>query len=134
MKPQGFHIAAKGNTPEIILDLERQTLFITGDSFPTDAAAFYLKVMDQLKRALKQHQPVFLKVNIQLGQVNSASIKYIMFLMGILESFCGQHCEVCWIITPGDEAMLEMGEDLGDEVAFPFHVLEIADIPLRPAS
>ncbi|MEO5333216.1 MAG: DUF1987 domain-containing protein [Magnetococcus sp. YQC-5] len=123
---QKLTIDATKSSPQICFDCENNVLAISGESFPEDAALFYLPVFDWLNRYLPglDQQKVYVKIEIRY--FNSSSSKIFMDLFELLDEWVknGKSIEVCWITHEEDDMGVEFGEEFKEcVVALPFQIV-----------
>jgi hypothetical protein len=109
------------DTPKVILDIDTDTLEISGRSLPEDVASFYEPVLTWLEEYAENPKPktVF---NFKLVYFNTASSKLILDILMKLEEIHenGNDVLIKWFFPEDDEDMEEAGEEYADIVDVPF--------------
>jgi len=121
----GIHFSANGNV-----------LSFAGNSIPTDNAAFYLPLIDRLKRWLQAGAPPQLTIEFRFNSLNTSSIKYVMMLLRHVEAAYDQTgtCLVRWIYPAHDAAMAEIGEDLSEDLHLDIDLVPVSVAELRASA
>lgn len=120
MSIKHLHIDRTPTSPEMLLDLERGTMDITGRSLPANGEQFYGHVHRWLDEYLKQ-PCASTTVNIRLDFMDSTSSKHfynIFNRLSVVEQ-PGREVNVNWHFEIGDEEMAEVGKDY--QRFFPIH-------------
>ncbi len=121
-------VEATRSSPAIQFDAEKRQLSIRGESYPENAAAFYAPVFAWLKEfiaGLTPSEPV--QVDLEIFYLNSSSTKVMLNLLDVLEQVAqdGANIIVNWRYDPDNEAILECGQDLSEELeALIFNLVE----------
>jgi len=112
------------DTPEIILDKEKNVYKITGNSFQDDPYIVYKFVHEWLDGFVKDPSSS-MNFEIKLNYVNTASSKQIADILIRLEELSGI-CEVkvLWYYDDEDDGMLDEGETLSDMINVEFEFVE----------
>ncbi len=119
------------SSPKVMLDPDNSVFEISGESRPSDVAAFYNEILswfdDYSLSLLKSHQagapPVF---NLDFEYFNSSSAKYILDfckLMAAVRSK-GRDITVKWHYEPDDMDMLETGREMSKISKMPFEYVQ----------
>lgn len=134
-------VPATYTTPQFRLDAAPDasghlcgTLTVRGSAVPEDPSAFFLGVMEEIKRTLRQHRLLDLRATFQLMDVSPQSEKYIAVLLNLLEVSFGVtgHCDVSWLYEPAHPATGDLGRELAEEMDLPIHVSECVPVRFNP--
>jgi hypothetical protein len=109
---------ATPRSPEISFAYDRHHLTIRGKSYPEDAVAFYVPVLNSLKDYLQPLEGTAVTVDIELLYFNSSSAKALMNLLLMLEDAAGRGNPVTvnWHYAEDDETMQEYGEEFAEDL------------------
>jgi len=124
-------IAPTPTSPEVDFRFADDVLWLKGESFPENAAAFYLPVIEQLRAYLAQRQGATIVVNVALAYFNSSSTKMLFTLFDALDQAAqaGNIVELHWYFDAEDETIQEFGEEL----RLDFESLRFIEHPELPA-
>lgn len=129
-----FIVAATRSSPAVQFDAENRLLSIRGESYPENAAAFYTPVFTWLKAFLAGLEPgVAVQVDLEILYLNSSSTKVMLNFLDLLEQAAqdGARVVVNWYYDPDNEAILECGQDLSEELqTLTFNLVEQPQEPL----
>jgi hypothetical protein len=122
-----IEIAARDQTPYVILDKENALMEIRGYSYPDEALEFYAEIIEWFKEYI-QSPNAETKVVFDLIYVNSTSVKFINEILKKLDEILanGKTIAVDWFYMPDDEDMQQLGNVLKD-----FHKIPIAVFPKK---
>ncbi|HRY14819.1 MAG: DUF1987 domain-containing protein [Candidatus Competibacteraceae bacterium] len=112
-------IEATRSSPALEFDAETGRLSIKGESYPENAAAFYAPVFAWLKEFLAGlASGAAVQVDLQILYLNSSSTKVMLNFLDLLEQAAqsGASVTVNWHYDPDNEAILECGQDLSEEL------------------
>jgi len=114
-------IIGSNECPTIILDKDRATFEITGQSLPEEAISFYTPVIDWFEEYIKDALPLTVLV-LKLDYCNSSSTKAIADVMEVLEDHSknGGKVEVQWFYMEDDDDMLDVGKEFQEIIKIPF--------------
>ena len=114
-------IIGSNECPTIILDKDRATFEITGQSLPEEAISFYTPVIDWFEEYIKDALPKTILV-LKLDYCNSSSTKAIADVMEVLEDHSknGGKVEVQWFYMEDDDDMLDVGKEFQEIIKIPF--------------
>ena len=114
-------IIGSNECPTIILDKDRATFEITGQSLPEEAISFYTPVIDWFEEYIKDALPLTVLV-LKLDYCNSSSTKAIADVMEVLEDHSknGGNVEVQWFYMEDDDDMLDVGKEFQEIIKIPF--------------
>jgi hypothetical protein len=109
---------ATGRSPEIRFDYAQHRLSLTGKSYPEDAVAFYVPVLNELKTYLANVSGEAITVDIRLQYFNSSSAKALMNILLLLEGAASRDNRVTvnWHYAGDDETMQEYGEEFAEDL------------------
>jgi len=119
-----LHIPATASSPEVEFRFESHELFLRGESFPENAAAFYGPVIAALRDFLAlPDADRTLTLQVALTYFNSSSTKMLFTLFDLLDkaAAAGRRVVLQWQHDSEDDTIREFGEEL----AVDFHNLEI---------
>ncbi|HKC67837.1 MAG TPA: DUF1987 domain-containing protein [Bacteroidia bacterium] len=110
-----IEIAAKDQTPFVILDKENSVFEIRGYSYPDEALEFYSEIIEWFKEYIKNPNEET-KLIFDLIYVNSTSIKFINEILKKLDELfaTGKKVAIEWFFMPDDEDMQQLGSVLKD--------------------
>jgi len=109
------------DSPEVVLDQEKNCFIISGKSLPEDVVDFYQPVLDWLGEYRLNPNPLT-QLDIKLIYFNTASSKMILDILMILEEMAeeGKDILVKWLSLASDEDMQEAGHEYEEMVDVPF--------------
>lgn len=126
-------IEATRSSPAIRFDPNTHRLGIRGESYPENAAAFYAPVFAWLRQYLAGlDAATTVRVDLEILYLNSSSTKVMLNLLDLLEETArnGRRIVVDWLYDAENEAMLECGRDLSEEIeALTFNLVETGREP-----
>jgi hypothetical protein len=104
-------IKASNETPEVILDPQKEHYSIKGHSFPEDVSKYYLPVINWLKSNAKniEHQ---ICLRLDFDYINSASTKILMDVFTVLEEETKEsenEATIYWLYDEDDNDNLDQG-------------------------
>lgn len=120
-------IEPTANSPEVMLDPEKNLFTISGESRPPDVAAFYGEIISwfeeystHLLSSMQGEKPVVF--NLNFIYFNSASAKYILDLCKMIAAARAKGAEIIinWHYKSGDSDMLEAGKEMSKIAKIPF--------------
>ncbi len=121
-------IAETSNSPKVILDPEKKTFQIAGESRPPNAWEFYSPIVKWLEESSSNLTELNDRITFDLNfnYFNSSSGKMILDICKILAGLRrkGVDVEVKWYFEKGDNDMLEAGREMSDILKFPFEYIE----------
>lgn len=119
-----LRITGTEDSPEVILDLDTNSMEISGRSLPEDVITFYEPVVSWIEEYSKNplDNTVF---NFKLSYFNTASSKIILDILTLFEEMIeeGYQVLVRWHYADDDEDMQEAGEEYADMVDVPFEMV-----------
>lgn len=119
------------NSPLVVLDPEKKTYSISGESRPPDVREFYSQIIlwleefsSYLLSPENHNDPVIFNFNFEY--FNSSSAKLILDICKILAGLRlkGVNIIVKWFYEKEDGDMLEVGKEMSRIVKFPFEFIE----------
>lgn len=112
-----FCIEPSKSTPSVRFSPEDHMLEIKGESYPENAASFYQRILERLRKWLNSSDSMKLEVRFELLYYNSSSSKAIMNLMDIIEEAVinGWDINVAWIFDEENEIIRESGEEFKED-------------------
>lgn len=110
-------IAPTATSPEVDFRFAEDELWLKGESFPENAAAFYLPVIESLRAYLDQRRDARIRVHVALAYFNSSSTKMLFNLIEALSDAAAQGNEVAvrWYHDEEDDTILEFGQELSED-------------------
>ncbi|MFC5528924.1 DUF1987 domain-containing protein [Cohnella yongneupensis] len=121
-----IHLEATRSTPEIRFDPVGHRLFISGQSYPENAFAFYQPLLHWVDDYLAQLEPqTEVSALLQLPYINTTSTKcLLMFLEKLEEAYGnGQNVTVRWTYDEDNESELECAEEFKEDLTLPFQIV-----------
>ncbi len=124
-----LQIASTEDSPEIIFDVEKNILLISGRSLPEDAFNFYAPILKWMKEYINEpNQNSELILN--LDYFNSSSVKQIMRLFTIFEELgaSGKDAKIIWKYSLSDDLMEIKGQEFKSMITkVPFELVKIVE-------
>jgi hypothetical protein len=124
-----LHIEATEDSPEIILDQEKDVFEISGRSLPEDVNTFYQPAIAWIEEYSKNpnRRTIF---KFKFLYFNTASSKIILDILTIFEEMIEDKHDVLirWYYAETDEDMLDAGEEYSEMVEVPFEFIAIKHI------
>jgi len=119
-----LHIKETDDSPEVILDREKQHFEISGKSLPEDVSAFFEPVLSWLRNYSRDPLPET-QVNIRMTYFNTASSKLILDIFMILEELkeTGHKVQINWYYPGYDEEMKEAGIEYSEMLDLNFNIV-----------
>jgi hypothetical protein len=110
-----IEIAARDQTPFVILDKENSIFEIRGYSYPDEALEFYKEIIEWFKEYIKNPNAET-KLILDLIYVNSTSIKFINEILKKFDELIlnGKNAAIEWFFMADDEDMQQLGNVLKD--------------------
>jgi len=114
-------IIGSNDCPTILLDKEKGTFEISGQSLPEEAISFYLPVIEWFEEYIKEPLPETI-LTLDLDYCNSSSTKAIADVLEVLEDYykAGGKVEVRWLYMEDDDDMLDVGKEFQEIIKVPF--------------
>jgi hypothetical protein len=102
------------NTPEIIFDTPSNSLYIEGECYPENPAAFFQPFLAAVQAYLEHNRPARFHARFRLSYVNSASTKSMrqLFIAFNEAAKVGCSVDIDWEFDQDDDAIQDLGEDL----------------------
>jgi len=110
-----LHIPATASSPEVEFRFDTHELFLRGESFPENAAAFFGPVIASLREFLAlPDQDRTLTLHVALTYFNSSSTKMLFTVFDLLDKAAasGRRVVLHWQHDAEDETIREFGEEL----------------------
>ncbi len=123
-------IPATATSPEVDFRFSDSVLWLKGESFPENAAAFYTPIIQQLRTYLEACEGANIQAHVALSYFNSSSTKMLFALFDALDQAAqaGNVVEMHWYRDEEDETTQEFGEELQAD----FQALSFTDHPVAP--
>ena len=123
-----FYIQKTINTPKI--KFEDGVLIISGRCIPENALILYEPLFKYIAEYTIKPYPLT-EVNILLEYSNSSTNRALMTIFTLLEKIFenGNNIRVYWYYEPGDEFMMDLGNDFKSILRMPI-VVEERELPL----
>jgi len=114
-------IIGSNDCPTILLDKDKGTFEISGQSLPEEAISFYLPVIEWFEEYIKEPLPETI-LTLDLDYCNSSSTKAIADVLEVLEDYykAGGKVEVRWMYMEDDDDMLDVGKEFQEIIKVPF--------------
>lgn len=118
---KNIFIEATKSSPEVDFNLRTNTLKISGQSYPENAVKFYSPIFVWLDDYLKNIKEEIL-IEINITYLNTSSLKCMFdFFEKLNEEYQnGALLKLHWYYKEGNRNMLECGEELAEDVDFPY--------------
>jgi len=124
-----LHIEATEDSPDIMLDQEKEIFEISGRSLPEDVNTYYKPVLEWIEEYSKNpnRRTIF---KFRFSYFNTASSKVILDILTIFEEMIEEKHDVLvrWYYPVKDEDMLEAGEEYSEMVEVPFEFIAFQHI------
>jgi hypothetical protein len=122
---ENLYIAPSKYTSEIDFNAETGLLKISGNSYPEDAITFFEPIIEWLKDYLKECE-IAVVCQVKMTYINSSSSKSFIDIFEIFEEFHKNNGEIIckWYYEEDDDEILESGEELLEDMDFPFELIE----------
>ncbi len=120
-----LHIEGSKSTPTVILDAEKNNLFLQGQSYPENAFKFYEPIFQWVDEYLeKLNAEVLVQIDFNLPYINTSSSKCIMMLLEKLDKAyeSGKKLTLNWYYNEDNESELECAEEFKEDLTFPFNI------------
>ncbi len=116
-----INIKGTDDTPNVILDKDKQLFEISGRSLPEDVNMFYEQILDWID-SYSEDPNDRTEFNFKLEYFNTASSKVILDILLKFEEILekGKDVVIKWHYHEDEEDMLEAGEEYADIVEIPF--------------
>jgi hypothetical protein len=113
---QSFFISATSRTPEVCINEDEKSGYISGECYPEDAEKFFTSVNLGLDSYFSKGLPSF-NLAVRLIYFNSSSARALMELMDSLEarSAQGVGIKVEWFHDEDDDITREFVEDIVED-------------------
>lgn len=117
-------IKSTDETPEVVLDANKNTFVFSGRSLPEDVLSFYSPVLKWLD-VYVQNPNVETTIDFKLDYFNTASSKVILDILMKLENIHLANKKLCikWHFDSEDLDMREAGEGYAEIVEVPFEYI-----------
>jgi hypothetical protein len=124
-----LHTEATEDTPEIILNKEKELFEISGRSLPEDVNTYYEPVLEWIEEYSKNPNPRTI-FKFRFLYFNTASSKIILDILTIFEEMIEEKHNVLvrWYYPEKDEDMQDAGEEYAEMVEVPFEFIAIKQI------
>lgn len=116
---QVLQLTATEQTPQVILDKEKNIFEFSGRSLTDKASEFYKPVMAWMTKYAESPNPKT-ELMFNMEYMNTASSKVLFDLFAILQGIDGG--KIIWCFQEDDEDMEETGEELSSLVKVPFEM------------
>lgn len=124
MSMKNLFIEATKSSPEIDFKLETNTLRISGQSYPENAVRFYNPIFVWLDEYLKDTtEEILVEINITYLNTSSSKCMFDIFERLNHAYLEGVLLKLHWYYKEGNRNMLECGEELIEDVDFPFELI-----------
>ena len=125
---ENLYIPATPSEPEVDFRFDSHSLTLKGESFPENAAAFYVPIIAAVESYLAGRSDTTIQVNVTLAYFNSSSTKMLFNLIEALSNCAeaGNHVVLNWYHDEEDDTILEFGQELSED----FPALEFVAHPV----
>lgn len=116
-----FEYQERDDTPNVILDSEKNEFIISGKSLPEDTGSFFKPILQWLNQYAQNPAPQT-DFNFKLIYFNTATSKSIVDLLIVLENIhkSGNNVLVKWHYPDDDEDIQDSGEEFANIIEIPF--------------
>ncbi len=116
---ENLYIPATPSEPEVDFRFDSHSLTLKGESFPENAAAFYVPIIAAVESYLAGRSDTTIQVNVTLAYFNSSSTKMLFSLFEILNNavLAGNVVILNWLYDEDDDTILEFGQEIADDFA-----------------
>ena len=123
---ENLHLPPSRLTPEIVFDLQEQTLLFKGRSSPENARDFYNPVFEIMDELLKS-DIAKVTINFEFEYFNTSSSKCLFRILKTANDMYLADKEVIvnWHYDEDDEDMQESGEDLESLLDIEFNYIQL---------
>ncbi|MBT4286104.1 MAG: DUF1987 domain-containing protein [Deltaproteobacteria bacterium] len=113
-----LYIPATKHSPEIDFDYQKNTLLLSGQSYPENTAVFYQPIINWIKDYIDQIDDQETVFNISIVYFNSSSSKVFMDILDLLDNKAkeGGSFIINWHYDKEDEIILEHGEEFKEDL------------------
>ena len=127
---ENLYIPATASEPEVDFRFDTHSLTLKGESFPENAAAFYVPVIAAVESYLAGRSDTTIQVNVTLAYFNSSSTKMLFNLIEALNEAAqaGRQVDLHWYHDEEDDTLFEFGQELRDD----FPALRFLSHPVGP--
>ncbi len=119
-----INIAGTYDTPTVHFDPGKGTFSISGRSLPANTFGFYKPILDAVLEYL--NNPLeSTSFDFKMDFINSSSTKVLQELFYQIEQVHKKGTKVLinWYYKFGDEDLKELGDDLRQDISFPFEFI-----------
>ena len=118
-------IAPTNETLKINLDPDKNNLFFSGFSYPSDAIDFFQPVLEWIDEYLSLPVTSPISVGFAIEYINTSSLNYIFRILELLDTHHQEYKNVrlVWNYLNDDEDTLEAWKNLMSELNLPFEVI-----------
>ena len=111
MNSPTLNIKATRNTPAVVLDIDKNTFTIAGNSIPENAGEFYGPIIEQVKQGIPAMADGA-TFTFCLPYFNSSSLKAVYLLLTEIKAGIdsGKSFEAVWHVEEEDDFMAEAAE------------------------
>ncbi|MEI9918043.1 MAG: DUF1987 domain-containing protein [Bacteroidota bacterium] len=116
---QVLQLAATDQTPQVILNKEKNIFEFSGRSLSDNASAFYRPIMAWMTEYAESPNAKT-EVVFKMEYLNTSSSKSLFDLFSIVQNIDG--AKIVWCFQEDDEDMEETGEEFSSLVKVPFEM------------
>jgi hypothetical protein len=112
-----YYFARTSTTPEVNFNFSNNSLSLSGEAYPENAAEFFNPILEKLQTYLSSIDNETVTFNVDLTYFNSAATKMLYRLFGLLNdaAAAGNQIILNWYHDEEDVTSLEFGEDIKEE-------------------
>ena len=109
-------------TPEVKYDNGDNSANVTGESCPENAIAFYRPLMEWVRSRISKDRSLLLQ--FEYTYFNTTTTKQLIELFDMLDAYYrdGYDVFVAWYCPKNDTDMEEVGEELLEDMYFPYKI------------
>jgi len=124
-----IEIEATKSTPFVILDEIENKLHIKGQSYPENSVDFYDPIVEWIEEYIENLGSKEAVLELNMLYLNTSSSKCMMDLIYIFDEAYenGKNVKIQWICHPTNEAMIDFGEEYGEDLSVPFEIVEVTE-------
>ncbi|MBP7237138.1 MAG: DUF1987 domain-containing protein [Petrotogaceae bacterium] len=119
------------STPYINFSHEQKKLFISGESFPENAAKFYAPILEWIKQIINDSNTDSFTADFEIVYFNSSTSKVFMTIFDTFENAVkkGMRITVNWRCDSENETAIECGEEFKEDLStLPFNIVLVKGV------
>ena len=118
------------STPRVILDPDKNSITLQGQSYPENAFKFYEPILQWVDEYLAQlDTTAVVTIDFHFPYINTSSSKCLMMLLEKFDEAYhqGKKLTLNWFYQEGNENELDCAEEFKDDLDLPFHLIPRTD-------